>query len=843
MQSELLDIIIIGCLVLLFAATYRKRATPMVRLWTIGWVIVLLHFVVLLFHPSNPTAQKLLSAVSLTALIACGMTFLLAIRTNDDATEAPTLSLVFAGLGAVGIILLQIWGVSSPLAYALLAISGGIFWYPYALSLRRIPLFVRLLLVSSTLANTAWLFWTIHDKRPDIGVSAILSQIFLSVGLVYVATFRRFSAGTVTMVFGMLAWAAVFPIGEFCDHLGILGEIGPELWNVPKYFVAFGMILFLLEEEMVSVNNVSQHYRLLFDANPHPMWTYDRSTLAFQKVNDAAVAKYGYTREEFLRMNLRDVNVGGYADDFLEKVRQVGIGRSSRKLPFPIQHQTRDGSRFFVEIATHHLKTDGQDLALALVSDVTERHELHERLFHQANNDLLTGLSNRAWFEDKLHATFSNPDRQNRPTALLCLDLDRFKQINDTYGHPVGDACLQEVAKRLATFARSHGSVARVGGEEFSLLLDRIEAPEDADQIANDLLILIQVPVQANGYWIELTASIGVAVSPTDGLDAPALWRNADAAMYRAKQAGGNQFLGISPEGSQLAAQANEMEILLRRALRQGGFEVHYQPLYTIQGELHSLEALVRLRGSDNALISPGLFIPVAEERGLIVPLGSWVVNEVCRQTAVWIGQGLSVVNVALNVSPLQITRPDFSTYVIGLLATHNLDPHLLGIEITETAMMRNVGEASRQIESLARFGIAFSVDDFGTGYSSFGQIDKLSVQRLKIDRSFIERICFQEGTYSIVEAIILMAHSLRMEVVAEGVETQEQWDCLRQLNCDVVQGFLFSRPLPASEIPAVLRHAEPKLAVATPPKPIVPNLAALPTPLSTQSSTQPNIA
>jgi diguanylate cyclase (GGDEF)-like protein/PAS domain S-box-containing protein len=806
MQSELLDIIITGCLVLLFAGTYRKRTTSMVQLWTIGWVLVLFHFTALLFHPSNSTYQKLLITLSLIFLIACGMVFLLAIRNNDDVREPPRITLLIAGLGASGIVALQVWEVTATLPYWLLVIGGGAFWYPYAASLRRIPILVRSLLVVSTLANTYWLFWTILHHRPDVGISAILTQLFLSVGLVYLATFRRLSGGTCTMIFGMLAWAAVFPIAELLAHLGLFSQFSPELWNIPKYFVAFGMILFLLEEEMAAVNTVSDDYRLLFDANPHPMWTYDLETLAFEKVNDAAIAQYGYSREEFLRMTVRDLYVGGYDEDFPQKAQSIP---RNQKFPGTLLHKRRDGSRCFVEIASHRIRSNGRNKCLTLIQDVTERRELHERLFHQANYDLLTGLANRPCFEEKLRAIFSDPERQDRLTALLCLDVDRFKQVNDTYGHGVGDACLQEVAKRLSTLIRKRGSVARVGGEEFSLLLDKIEDAAEADSIATEILTTIQTPILAKGFWIELTASIGIAIAPADGLDASALWRNADAAMFRAKQAGGNQFLSMSAEGSQLAAEANEMEILVRRALREGGLEVHYQPLYTIEGELDSLEALVRLRDLEGKLVSPALFIPVAEERGLIVPVGSWVVNEVCRQTSAWQHDGLSTVNVALNVSPLQITRPDFAQYVVDMLATHNLDPRLLGIEITETAMMRNVGEASRQIEILANFGIAFSVDDFGTGYSSFGQIDKLSVQRLKIDRTFIERIAFQEGTYSIVEAMILMAHSLHLEVVAEGVETQEQWDCLRQLNCDVVQGFLFSRPLHADAIPAVLRKAE----------------------------------
>jgi EAL domain-containing protein (putative c-di-GMP-specific phosphodiesterase class I) len=282
--------------------------------------------------------------------------------------------------------------------------------------------------------------------------------------------------------------------------------------------------------------------------------------------------------------------------------------------------------------------------------------------------------------------------------------------------------------------------------------------------------------------------------------------------MYRAKRAGGNQWLSMSAEIGALASDDNEMERSLRRALRQGTLELRFQPLYEIAGAFHSLEALVRLPGAEHDFIPPHRFIPIAEERGLIVPLGDWVLNEVCRQSARWQREGLPPVRIALNISPLQITRPDFAARVAEVLASHNVSPHLIVMEITETAMMRNLAEASRQMSLLAASGVLFSVDDFGTGYSSLGQLDTLPVQCLKIDRTFIERICLSDGTFSIVDAMVSMAHSLRLEVVAEGVENSDQWECLRRLHCDIVQGYLFSQPLTNEETAALMRaQSEPR--------------------------------
>lgn len=809
MQSELLDITIIGCLVLLFASTYRKRTTPMVRAWTFGWLLVLVHFIALLFHPVSITGQQALITLSLAALIACGIVFLLAADNNQAHSDSHIALPLLAGLAAVGFVALDLDEVVAPLPYYLAASLISIAWLTYSAQLKSVSTAIRTALIVSTFASTIWLFWTIAHNQQDIGISAILAQLYMVVGLLYMGTFRRISGGTLTVVFGLFAWSAVFPSAEFCAHLGIRAQISPEFWNVPKYFVAFGMMLILLEEEIIAANQASKHYRLLFDANPHPMWIYDPHTFAFEGVNDAAIAQYGFSRDQFLGMTLSDLHPSSALNPAATHSDPTGT----------TLHKKSDGSLYFVDIATHRMQSNGRDLAFSLVQDVTERQELHHRLMHQANHDQLTGLPNRACLEDNLRKTLTAPVRPDKQSALLCLDIDRFKQINDTYGHGVGDICLQEVATRLSLCVRGTDTAARVGGEEFALLLHHISDISEAEKVATEALLALRAPIVANRFSIELTASIGIAICPADGHDATTLWRNADIAMYRAKRAGGNQYLCMSPEISSFASEANEVERCVKRALREGGFEVHYQPLYKIDGELHSLEALVRLNDPELGSISPHRFVPIAEERGLIVPLGDWVLNEVCNQSALWKLAGLPPVRIALNISPLQITRPDFSAHVAEVLTTHKVDPHLIGMEITETAMMRNLGEASRQIQLLANLGISFSVDDFGTGYSSLGQLDKLRVQSLKIDRTFTDRICHSDGTCSIVDAIISMAHSLHLEVVAEGVETNEQWECLRAMNCDTVQGFLFSRPLPADQIPSLLHRATPPQRISPDPE------------------------
>ena len=805
MQNELLDILMIGCLVLLFSSTYRKRETFLVRCWSIGWLLILVHFTVQLFHPRLPAGQNLLSDISIGALIACAVMFLLPTGDKSEARTLRNLALpLSAACTSITIVALQNNNVALAAPYYLLVAWGEFAAVIYAVRFHRESKRVVTLIILSIATCGNWMVWSIAHQRMDVCVSAILAQFYLTVAIVYIDEFRRISGGMLTVSVGLFAWAAVFPAAEFCDHLGIVDRISPELWNIPKYFVAFGMILSLLEEEIISANRASKNYRLLFEANPHPMWIYDRKTLAFESVNEAAVKHYGYTREQFLSMTLLDLRP---TEDVDTVMRELSEAEPAQQLTGPWQHQKSDGSFVQVDIASQQMHSDGRSLAFSLIQDVTDRQKLHAQLVHQANHDILTGIPNRALMEERMLQTLAHARRHSRHAALLCIDLDRFKQINDTYGHSVGDICLKEIARRLAGRVRGIDTVARVGGEEFSVLLHEIDTRADAQRVAVDVLHALSTPIVAESYSVEMTASIGIAIYPADGSDAGTLWRNADWAMYRAKNAGGNQYLCMSQEIGVLAAEATDMELHIRHALKEDGLELYYQPIYDISGELRALEALARLHHPVHGIVLPDRFIPIAEESGLIIPIGNWVLNEVCRQSAAWRRDGLPQVQIALNVSPLQLTRFDFASHVVEVLGRHGLSPELLGMEVTETTVMRNIADASRQITLLAGMGVEFSVDDFGTGYSSLAHLHELPVQTLKIDRSFISRLCDLNGTYSIVQAIIFLAHSLKMKVVAEGVETEDQLDCLRRLDCDLIQGYLFSRPLIAKDAATLLRR------------------------------------
>ncbi len=802
-MSDLLDLLSLGSLVLLFISIYRKRPTLQVRYWLIGWCLIVVHFAGLLLRPASELMRCAQDFLVLGSLVVAGIFFILStsfVRYVAGRWLAVAVTLGVPWLAATAAACF-LPGGNRLLALSAIAGEAATFIVAYRLARHRPLLFAALLL--SIAGCVSWLSYGILHHRDNFTINVMLTQVYLFLALLYSFDVSRFTAGVRTVVLSLYAWAAVWVTGSAAEAFLPGVQIPAHFWNLPKYLAAVGMILTLLEEEIVNAEDASAHYRVLFESNPHPMWMYDAETLTFLRVNDAAAQHYGYTREEFEQLTMADIRPG---EEFSRLVAELSRTGES-PLNGPWRHQRKDGSFMLVDIASHQLEHEGRKVTFALMQDVTERDRLHEQLVHQANHDILTGLPNRALLEDRMTQTIAYASRYGHKAALLCIDLDRFKQINDTYGHAIGDVCLQEIARRLSSRVRAVDTVARTGGEEFTVLLQQIRESEDAERVAAEILRGLNEPFRHNGIDIDLTASLGVAIYPDHGTDPSALWRDADTAMYRSKKSGGNQYMYVSQEISAATLEATELEKQLRRALKDGGLELHYQPQYTRDGQLCGLEALVRLRHPVLGIIYPDRFIPIAEESGLIVPLGNWVLDEVCRQSRQWQDEGYHPVRIAFNVSPLQLTRFDFSSYIIERLRHHNLAPSSLEMEVTESTVMRNIGQVARQIDTLARIGLHFSIDDFGTGYSSLAHLHQLPVKTLKIDRSFVERINEPNGTYAIVQAIVFLAHSLDMLVVAEGVEREDQLSRLWQLDCDRVQGYLFAPPLPASAIARIMRE------------------------------------
>lgn len=804
MQNTLLDILILGLQVLVFGSIYRTRPSARLRYWIVGWLFIILHFGVLLTNPTTEFWNDFGTALIPGTLLLGAVCFLLAATRVKLGPSRTLLTLSLISGPPLVFIFAAAFNVQSKALFVGLSLLFSLTTITVARSLwSRYRLVVPVTIVSAAV-TLAWAVYAVLHGDALTGAYAFLTQLYLINAVLYWQDFQRWTLGVFTAVGGLVAWAIVFPcataIAAFAPHL----HLSPELWNLPKFFVEFGMILTLLEQEILTASRQREEYRVLFDSNPHPMWIFDKNTLEFLKVNESAVAHYGYSEAEFLSMTIRDIR----PIEELPRLEAHLRSRLTRSISPGWTHIKKDGSRIQADVASHAIQFNGRDARFSLVQDVTERQQLHDQLVHQANHDILTGLPNRLLLRDRLEQTLVSAARRQEKAAVICLDLDRFKQINDTYGHHVGDDCLKHLAELLRSRLRAIDTVARSGGEEFAVVLGGLTQAADAGHVAQTLVEAIRQPFEMDGYSLELAASLGIAIYPDDGTDSDSLWRAADAAMYRAKNSGGNQHVFVSQEISSSASEITEIEAYIRRALKEDGLKLYYQPQYTLAGRLHGFEALLRLQHPRMGFIPPDRFIPIAEESGLIVRMGDWVLEEVARQSAEWKQLGLTPVRVALNVSPLQFMRSDFSSQVRHVLTTYGIEPGMLEIEMTETTVMRSLEEIARQMRSLSALGVSFSVDDFGTGYSSLRHLHQLPLTTLKIDRSFIERICEKDGTYSIVQAILSLAHSLGMQVVAEGVEREDQLAKLRELGCDLMQGFLWGRPQPAAAIPDLMRRA-----------------------------------
>ncbi|HCE3790730.1 TPA: cyclic di-GMP receptor MorA, partial [Pseudomonas aeruginosa] len=438
-------------------------------------------------------------------------------------------------------------------------------------------------------------------------------------------------------------------------------------------------------------------------------------------------------------------------------------------------------------------------------SDISERKASERRIHRLAYYDALTHLPNRTLFQDRLHTALQQAERNGQWVVLMFLDLDRFKPINDSLGHAAGDRMLQEVATRLSACVSQDDTVARMGGDEFTLLLpsqgDREIALKRAIQVAELILGRLARPFTLEGREFFVTASIGVALSPQDGAELSLLMKNADTAMYHAKEMGKNNFQFYQAEMNARTLERLELESDLRRALELGEFVLHYQPQFTGDGRrLTGAEALLRWQHPRRGLVPPSEFIPVLEEIGLVAQVGDWLLAEACKQLRSWHKAKVRVPKVSVNLSARQFADGQLGERIAAILYETGIPPACLELELTESILMSDVAEAMQILSGLKRLGLAIAVDDFGTGYSSLNYLKQFPIDVLKIDRSFVDGLPHGEQDAQIARAIIAMAHSLNLMVIAEGVESQAQLDFLREHGCDEVQGYLFGRPMPAEQ-------------------------------------------
>jgi diguanylate cyclase (GGDEF)-like protein/PAS domain S-box-containing protein len=439
------------------------------------------------------------------------------------------------------------------------------------------------------------------------------------------------------------------------------------------------------------------------------------------------------------------------------------------------------------------------EMASRLASVAIGQWTLTNMLVQQAHHDALTRLPNRVMFEERLQEAINHATRTDQPMAVLFVDLDRFKLVNDTLGHTLGDTLLSQVSQRLQAPLRLTDMLARMGGDEFTIIMSELRSPEEATAMAHRLLDVLRQPFDLDGYELFISASVGISMFPRDGRDAATLLRNADSAMYRAKDQGKNGFQVFAPEMSVRAREQLDVESSLHRALERGELSLYYQPQYDVEsGQMVGLESLIRWQHPKLGVVLPGTFIPSAEESGLIVPIGDWVLDEATSQHRRWQKAGYAPMTVAVNVSARQFQHPQFVESVANALAKSGLDPGLLELELTETMVLQDIDKLAPRLNEVRELGVRIAIDDFGTGYSSLNYLQRLPFDTLKLDKSFVDEIKSGSCAAPLIESIVGMTHNLGMLVTAEGVETEAQLETLRRVGCDRMQGFLLSKPLPA---------------------------------------------
>jgi diguanylate cyclase (GGDEF)-like protein/PAS domain S-box-containing protein len=576
-------------------------------------------------------------------------------------------------------------------------------------------------------------------------------------------------------------------------------EIDSDDRNLKLGATAFGDILSLTVSDVTALKRREASFRLLFDNNPMPMWVFDAETTGFLSVNDAAVQHYGYSRATFLRMTLQEIWPKDEWTSHNEALQQVGdtyhSGRNWR-------HLKADGSEIHVLTFGRRVAFEGRDGYLVAVVDITERRKAEARIAYMAHHDGLTNLPNREFFQDRLGQALERDQSGSNRVAVLCVDLDLFKNVNDSFGHPMGDRLLRLVADRLRSQVRGNNLVARLGGDEFAVILASEVSPNEVSDFSARLIKILSASYDIDGIEVVIGASIGVALSPGDGTTTEELMRNADMALYRAKSDGGGVHRFFEREMDRLAQKRRDMELDLRRAFANGEFELHYQPLVDIAADrISGFESLLRWRHPEKGMISPADFIPVAEDIGLIVSLGEWVLREACTEAANWPDD----VKVAVNLSPVQFRSRNLVQTVISALAHSGLSPLRLELEITESLFLAETEANLAILHQLRALGISISMDDFGTGYSSLSYLRSFPFDKIKIDRSFVKDIAERSDCVAIVRAISGLGRSLNITTTAEGVETMDQLDWLRAEGCNEVQGFLFSAARPAAEVAALL--------------------------------------
>jgi len=588
-----------------------------------------------------------------------------------------------------------------------------------------------------------------------------------------------------------------------------------ELWLRVRNLLrlkAFGDYLkshnLMLEDQLQKRTIDLERFRLAMDTSGDAIFLINRTSMRLIEFNRSACQVLGYTAEELLSKTPADLT--DESNEQLAKLYdQIIAGRGPIESSETRIH-CKDGSFIPVEIHRQAYKTGEDWIIVGIAHDLTQRKETDQRMLKMAHYDALTGLPNRNLFFTTLEMGLTQAALSHWQLAVVTVDLDAFDNVNETWGHLLGDQMLVELSQRLTGCLNVSDTLGRMDGDEFALILMIRDGQANALQTVERIREVLRAPFLLGGQDATMTASIGIALFPTDGDDAHSLIKHANTAMNRAKKIGRDTYRFYTAQMNVEASARQEMENALRDAVHQQAFELFYQPkIGLVDGRVCGLEALLRWPRPGQPHVSPAVFVPILESLGLITQVGAWVINRVCEQIAQWQSAGQELYQVAVNVSGQQIIEGDLIATIEQALIAYQVDPRWLEIELTESSLMENTSHTIASLHTLQRLGVKVSIDDFGTGYSSLAYLRRFPIDKLKIDIAFIREVTSNPQDAAIAKTIIELAHSLNLQVIAEGVETPEQQAFLKDSGCDQVQGYLFSRPLPVSELEAFLRERQ----------------------------------
>ncbi len=549
----------------------------------------------------------------------------------------------------------------------------------------------------------------------------------------------------------------------------------------------------------------------LFEQSPEGLMLTDSNTV-IKAINPKFIDMIGYSVEELIGKKLQEINAGILScvnDQSISSLTQKGDGWEGEL------YKQDHGDAYSIWLKVFPIKNKLGDVNTYVYSFSKNSLDslTHQKLHQLAHYDSLTGLPNRSLFQEHLKNELANAQRNKTFVAVLFMDLDHFKSINDTLGHDVGDELLKAVAARLLKCIRKNDLISRQGGDEFTGVLVGINHPENAGMIAEKIIKSLSQPVQTGPHQLFITSSIGISIYPNDGETFDSLIKHADSAMYQAKDSGRNTYHFFTDELHQASKRRFELGSLMHKGLENNEFEVYYQPQVDAgDGFIIGMEALLRWHSAELGSISPAEFIPIAEESGLIVPIGEWVMREACKQCKKWRDDGYPALLVAVNLSSRQFREPNFINMLLEVICETGISPRQLELELTESIIMKEDVATIRRLREINECGVQLSIDDFGTGYSSMSYLKRFPLDKLKIDKSFIDNVTTDSEDASIVSAIINLAHSLKLIVIAEGVEEKDQRNWLQKNDCDEIQGYFYSRPLTVNQFTAYMQNNPSKV-------------------------------